>query len=258
MNTNVNTNKVFIKNYLEMNNEYLKGVLDAKLSALLTENDYNVFASFDEQRQIEFFLNLNLVETKLINDFESLAKIAKKELSDEIEKYVSKNNLVYLYFFSEPAITDDVHKTASYRNMLYKKISETNEPHLFDFVNKNHFIRNLIIIYRAKSQNIVSEHVQKSLLQQNIASEEQMTSLCHGTKETVIQYVNSILSLNLTNDLSSVTFEEQLENYFRHEIKDYAFSPDVIATLIYYINEKLHEIYTLRKIYYTKGLKLDA
>ncbi|HZJ89727.1 MAG TPA: hypothetical protein VFD05_03505 [Bacilli bacterium] len=241
-----------------MNKEYLKGVLDAKLSALLTENDYNVFASFDEQKQIDFFLNLNLVQTKLVNDFEALAKIARKELSMEIEKYVTKNNLIYLYFFGEVERKKDVYKTARHRNELYQKISATGYPSLADFVNKNHYIRNLVMIYRSKSQNIAKEHVEKSLLAQNIVSSEQMASLCGTTKETIVQYVNSELSLNLANDVSSVQFEEELENYLRKQIKDYAFSPDVEATLIYYINEKLYEIYTLRKIYYTKGLKLDA
>lgn len=241
-----------------MNNEYLKGVLDAKLSALLTENDYTVFASFDEQKQIEFFLNLNLVQTKLVDDFETLAKYAKKELSEEIEKYVTNESLIYLYFFQEASDEKDIYKTTNYRNDLYQKIKIDSEEHLFHYVNLNHYVRNLVMIYRAKKQNIKRDHVEKSLLTQNIISLELMESLCNSPEESLIQYVNSELSLNIANEVSSIVFENALEKYLRNEIKDYAFSPDVIATLIYYISEKLYEIYNLRKIYYTKGLKLDA
>ncbi len=241
-----------------MNNEYLKGVLDAKLSALLTSGDYDVFASFPEHKQIDFFLNLNLVQTKIVSDFETLAKMAIRELSAEIATYIDKDNLLYTYFFGANTSEDDFYKTTAHLNNLYEQIKKSAQEHLFEFVNKKHLVQNVIIMYRAKKQNIANEHIVNSLLKQNVYSEDLIKELALGSIDNVVEFVRGDLNIALENNVSSVLFEEVLENYLRDEIRNYAISPDVNATLIYYINEKLNEIYTLRKLFYTKGLSINA
>lgn len=241
-------------NYLKMNNEYLKGTLDAKLSKLLQESDYNVFASFDEEKQIEYLLNLNVTNKLTTHDFEAVCKEANTELANEIKSYIGIENPIFKYFFTSDSEVYERFQKTKYLNSLYEQVSETSYPSLSKFMNVQHLLINLLVMYRLKALNEPKEMFQDYMLSQNLISAETLLNLYPQNVGNINAFIKQELQLEFTHETSLNEIENSFDEYLLAALQEFSYSPDLEATIIYYIFMKKQEIHRLRKIYYTKGL----
>lgn len=240
--------------YLQMNNEYLKGMLDAKLSKLLQESDYNVFASFDEEKQVEYLVNLNITNKLTAQDFEAVCLQANAALAHEVSDYVGANHPIFKYFFSSSLQTYEQFQKARQLNDIYDGISETLFPYLFKFMNIKQLLTNLLTIYRLKALKQPRETFKQYLLKQAIVNEEILLNLFNQDIEIINTFVKQEVGIEIKDNATLSELEALFDHYLYEAIQEYAYAPSLEATLVYYVFMKKQEIYRLRKIHYTGGL----
>src|SRR5690554_7665935 len=93
--------KKFIRSCLNMKSkEYQLGVINSKISELLTTNDFETLKTSDNLDFIEYLFNSNLILSKeLIND--DLGLSLNHCLENEVSKYIGNNHIIYKYFFDK-------------------------------------------------------------------------------------------------------------------------------------------------------------
>ena len=101
-----------------MKSEFNKGVLDAKLSRLLSENDFATFKSLSDLERLTFFINHELVTTNIITNFEALCLHARNDLKAEVLRYVPADSLYVQYFFASDYAKKSIGAKASYLNAI--------------------------------------------------------------------------------------------------------------------------------------------
>ncbi len=240
------TSKGFITNYLTMNNEFLKGVLDAKLSRLLTESDYETFFALPNTEQLAFFLNNNLVTTNIVTNFEALCQHAQNDLKDEIINYLGKDHIYVKYFFSQKRQKD---VSADYLNKLYESVAKQNDEWLRAYLDLEHSVLNVMLLLRGSTQKDV---IKDMYLVQQIMSAETYHALLNSDRGTIFSYIKNTFNVDLESDATNREVEAKLDEYKLSKLKDLAVEGELAPTIIYYIKMKEYEIFRLRMIYHTK------
>lgn len=234
-----------------MNNEFIKGVIDAKLSSLLTESDYNSFALLSEEEKLTFFINHNLVTTSLVTSFEAMCAYVKSDLYAEISEYLGENHLYLRYFFPNNNLEEDV-TTASKLNQIYDKAQGKNDEWFIVYLNLKHSVLNLLTLLRGASLKMSKEEINSYYLKQNNISEEMFASLITSERSAVLSYIKSLFNLDLETSLTNSQIETKLDAYLHEKIKEFAYEPSLLPTVLYYMSMKEYEVRRLRAIYYTK------
>lgn len=246
-------NKGFITPYLKMNNEYLKGLLDAKISRLLTEADYLSFAGLSNMEKLNFFINNQLVSTAIVTNFEALCQHALSDLKSEVLSYFPDNNLYVLAFFAGTYYKKEHGAKASHLNQVYA-LAKARDPWLTRYLDFDHAFQNIVNILRA-GQLPSKAPLADFYLAQGLMSEEVTLSLYQGERGTVLNFLKTEFGIDIDIHASNTMIEAKLDDYLHQKLSEFAIESDLSPTLIYYIKMKQHELYRLRDLYYAKRIK---
>jgi hypothetical protein len=234
-----------------MNNEFIKGVLDAKISGLLTESDYLTFSGLSGQEQLNFFINNGLVSTSIVTNFEALCKHALNDLKMEVASYLEKDTFYINYFFAKDYISRDKNALHRFYINTYHEAENRQDEWLLGYLDLKFSLLNVLSIVRAKSRGDQIETIKDLYLPQSIMSEEVYISLINNDRSTLVSYVKNTFNIDLYDTDNNRVIEEKLDAYLFIKVKDLAIEGDLLPTLIYYIKMKKYEITRLRDIYYT-------
>ena len=234
-----------------MNNEFIKGVLDAKLSNLLNENDFLTFAGLSNAEKLNFFINNGLVSTSIVTNFEALCKNALNDLKKEIQSYLESDTLYVNYFFAKDYISRDIEALHLFYEDIYLKAKERDDTWLLFYLDLKFSLLNVLSITRAKKRGDDTSSIRNLYLWQSIMSEEVYISLINSDRSTLVSYVKNTFNIDLYDTDNNRVIEEKLDAYLFIKVKDLAIEGDLLPTLIYYIKMKKYEITRLRDIYYT-------
>lgn len=235
-----------------MNNGFNKGVLDAKISRLLSENDFATFKNLTNGEKLAFFINHNLVTTNIVTNFEALCAHARTDLKTEVANYVKGDSLYLQYFFSDDYIKNEVGAKKLYLNKMYEKAQKCNEVWLLYFMDYNHALLNVLNVLRGKKRGDTSDALLENYLAQALISEENYTMLTLSDEEGIFTFVKALFNLDLEKGMTLVDIEKMFDAYLVSKISELAIESDLAPTLIYYIMRKDEQILRLRSIYYNK------
>ena len=238
-----------------MNSEYLKGVLDAKISNLLTESDYLTFANLSNAEQLSFFINNNLVSTSIVTNFEALCKHALNGLKTEMTAYLKPDTLYIDYFFAKDVIAKEPGLLAKHYEEMYFKAKARHDKWLVYYLDHKFGALNVLNIMRAKKRGDSLSAINEQYLPSKVMSKEIFLSLVNGDHANLISYAKATFNADVTEKDSLTAVEEKLDRYLYLKVKDLAIEPDALATSVYYIKMKKYEITRLRNIYYTRRNK---
>lgn len=233
-----------------MNNAFNKGVLDAKLSRLLSENDFATFKSLSDSDRLTFFINHDLVTTNITTNFEALCLHARLDLKAEVLTYVKSDSLTVQYFFARDYVKNESGATAKYLNDLYQKALKAHEMWLVSFMDYTHAAQNILTLLRGKRRGDSDASILAQYLHQSLISEEVFTSLLIGDAQNVYASVKALFNVDIDPSDTLVAIETKLDEYVMLKTKELAIESELAPTLIYYIKMKEHEILRLRQIQY--------
>lgn len=236
-----------------MNNEYLKGLLDAKISRLLTEADYLAYANLSNMEKLNFFINNNLVSTAIVSNFEALSRLALNDLKAEVMSYLPGDNLYLIALFPHDYHKKERGAKADHLNKVYA-MAQVRDPWLTRYLDVDYAFKNIINILRA-SHFTPKEPFSDFYLEQNLVSEDVMRGLYSGERQSVINFIKSEFGIEIDPDATNTSIEAKLDDYLMQKISDFATEGDLNPTLIYYIKMKQYEILRLRELYYTRRNK---
>lgn len=235
-----------------MSKEFNKGVIDAKLSELLTESDFTAFMSLNEADKLNFFVNHNLVKTNLVSNFEAMCAYALSDLKAEISEFIGAKHYYVDYFFTRETSKVEFRASAERFNNTYELALKNNDEWFTLYLDLNHAILNLLTILRGNSLGKRKEDIANYFLVQSFMSEEVFTALTNGERSSVLSYIKTIFNLDIEASATNRVIEEKLDQYLLSKLKEFAYETELEPTIIYYIKMKEHEILKLRAIYYTK------
>lgn len=236
-----------------MNNEFLKGVLDAKLSRLLSGSDYNTFASLSSSEQLSFFINHNLVSTNIVSNFEALTKYAHNDLKTEINGYMEDDTLYVRYFFSEDYAPKTKGAKIAYLNAIYAEAEKRHDSWLLMMMDTRHALLNVMHILRGKIRGDDEASLKDHYLSQKLISVETFATLLSSDRPGIFNFLKSDFNLDIDPDATNVEVEAILDAYLLERVRAFAIESELLPTLIYYIVMKKHEILRLRELYYGRG-----
>lgn len=235
-----------------MNNVYLKGVLDAKISNLLTESDFATFANLSGMDRLNFFINNELVSTSIVTNFEALCKFALSDLKEEVSLYTKNDPLYVNYFFAHDVIKKDQGALRDFYNETYEKALQRKEEALVNYLDYTHALLNILTLVRGKKRGDTTASLLANYLKQGVLSEETFSALVNGDTHTIYAYLKNNFNIDASESESTVELEEKLDEYLFNKLKILAMDSDFKPTLIYYIKRKQLQIERLRNIVYTK------
>lgn len=238
-----------------MNSEYLKGVLDAKISGLLTESDYLTFANLSNYEQLNFFINSNLVSTNIVTNFEALCKHALNDLKVEMTHYLKPDTLYIDYFFAKDVVAKESGVLGKHYTEMYLKAKARHDKWLVYYLDYKFATFNVLNIIRAKKRGDELSAINDIYLPTKVMSYEVFTSLVSGDHANLISYIKTTLNIDVTEKDDVTIIEQKLDKYLYLRVRDLAVETDVLATAVYYIKMKKYEITRLREIYYTRRIK---
>lgn len=234
-----------------MNKEYLKGVLDARISALLSESDFSTFASLSAGEKLSFFINNGLVSTNIVTNFEALSKHFLDDLKREIQSYLEKDTLYVDYFFAKEMVSRNVGALYTHYEEVYARVIARNDKYLRYYLDYKFSLLNIINILRAKKRGDDQAKIYELYLTNSLMNKEAYISLVNSDFSTLITYVKNTFNIDLYERLSNAEIEAKFDDYLYLKVKDLAVETDVYATLVYYIKMKKYELTRLRNINYT-------
>ena len=235
-----------------MNNIYLKGVLDAKISNLLTENDFATFAALSKTDQLNFFINNELVSTSIVTNFEALCKIALNDLKNEVKEYTKNDPLYVNYFFASDTVKKEKGALRDFYNKTYVEALKRKDDALVKYLDYTHALLNILTLVRGKKRGDTTLDLLANYLEQSVLSEETFTALVNGDTHTIYAYLKNNFNIDASESDSVLALEEKLDEYLFNKLKVLAMDSDFKPTLIYYIRRKQLQIERLRNIVYTK------
>lgn len=238
-----------------MTNEFLKGVLDAKLSALLTESDYAAFAALGASDRLSFFINNNLVSTNIVTNFEALSNYVLSDLKNEISTYLPNDTLYVPYFFSKSYVKKEAGARAAYLNKYYDRALKKNDSWLLKYIDLTHSVQNVLTVLRAKKRGDDPKSILTLYLNQRVMSDEVFAALVSGDRANLLNYVKSVFNVDLEVGATNEAIETILDHYVHDKISEFATEGELIPTLIYYIKMKEYELFRLRELYYAGGTR---
>lgn len=222
--------------------EYQLGVINSKISKLLTPNDFNTLTNVEKEDFFDYLFNSDLILNKDILD-NSLSASLNEGLNKEILSYIGKDHFIYNYFFNKEIkeITD--------LNKLVENIN-TND-NLTNIFSRYHSIKNIILGFRLIDKNIDFLEYKLNLLKSLEYSTSILESSYKQGKANLIDFTNALynLDLNLLDDL--VLIEKKLMNFFYEYIKDYSYSANFYEVLLYYIFIRIKQNEDLKALFYT-------
>lgn len=239
-----------------MSKEFNKGVIDAKLSELLTESDFTAFNSLNEAEKLNFFINHDLVKTNLVSNFEAMCAYALSDLKAEITDFLGAKHYYIDYFFTPPVSKEVACSTVERFNKTYELAQKNNDEWFTLYLDLKHAVFNLLTILRGTSLGKAKEEIEKYYLTQSFISEEVFNALILGERSGVLNYIKNIFNLDLDVNADNCAIEERLDQYLLAKLKEFAYETDLEPTIIYYIKMKEYEVLRLRSIYYTKEVNL--
>lgn len=227
--------------------EYQLGVINSKISELLTTNDFETLKTSDNLDFIEYLFNTNLILSKeLIND--DLGLSLNHCLEDEVSKYIGNNHIIYKYFFDKDYFEIDK------LNELFDKLDLENNLRVI--FSKYHSIKNIILGLRMLDNDISFNEYKNYILNSDEYSGEFLEKSYKLGKNDLVSFSNSLYNLNLNISDNLVEIEKKLNKYFYSYIKEYSYSYDFYEVLLYYIfirnrqNENLKSLYFMGDVYY--------
>ncbi|MFA5560941.1 MAG: hypothetical protein WC964_04115 [Acholeplasmataceae bacterium] len=230
-----------------MNREFLFGVLNAKLTELLTDNEYQMLKNLSRGQFLEYLFNANVVPNKL-SDFETASFEVLDALEKEVFEYVGPDHWIYRYFFAK---ADNL---VEHYNKVYESLLKNEE--LIEnavFISKFHLIKNISLMYRFNDQNISVEKLQANLLLQKEISDEFLLKAYDLGKQEISVLVKDLVELTVEKADSVLEIEKLLDDYFHEIVSAYAYSSEVEHVLIYYIYRIMKQLENIRAIYYLGG-----
>ncbi len=235
-----------------MSKEFIKGVLDAKLSELLTESDFTAFSNLNDADKLTFFINHNLVSTNIVSNFEAMCAYVLSDLKGEISEFIGSSHYYLEYFFGQSSAKEDTYATALRYNKIYTLALAKNDEWFVRYLDLEHAILNLLTILRATTLGKASAEIKSYYLVQSLISEEVYASLINNERSSVLAYIKTIFNLDIEGRATNREIEDQLDEYLNQKLKEFAYETELEPTIIYYIKMKIDEVIKLRAIYYTK------
>lgn len=236
-----------------MNNVYYKGVLDAKISKLLTESDFNTFAALPSRdAQLSFLINNELVSTNIVTNLEALCKIAAEDLKEEVSEYTNNDSLYVNYFFVSDDLKKEKGAVRTLYNNTYAEAEQRNEVALLSYLDDTHALLTLLALLRGKKRGDEQAELLNLYLSQSVLSEEVFNVLVNSEKEATYSYLKNKFNIESNEKESLSALEAKMDEYMFNKLQVLAMESDLAPTLIYYIRRKQLQIERLRKIAYTK------
>lgn len=224
-----------------MNNEYLLGYFSARLTKLLSANDFDTLKKISKKEFIDYLFNSGITKIKEAS-FEKICKSIKEDLRKEISKNLDSDNLIYKYFLEE---NDD---KLNHFNGIYEELNENNFN--ISFFSKLHLIKNLELLFRMLNRNEDLSKVESNLLLQNEVSIEFLIKAYNQGKDELIRLTKELTDISINKNMSIVEIEKTFDNYFSDFSYSYGYSGELYELLIYYIYMSLRQIETIKRIYY--------
>ena len=221
-----------------MNNQYLLGLLSAKIANLFTSNDYDVIKELPLDKVINYLSSVGINDSILADDQDIIFNL-NNSLAKEVQSYISVDHPIYCYFFGQEK------KDVVYINKLSSKLFKIDS-----IFSKYHGIKNIILALRLSKLNRDFEDVRLNLLSQNEYSIDLLEQYFHLGFVNLINFTKELYNLNLNENDEMTNIEHQLETYFYNLVSSCAYSDQYEVILIYYIFMRQKQIYNISSVIY--------
>lgn len=230
-----------------MNKEYLLGLINARLTSLLTHNDYETLKKINKEQFLAYLFNTNVIFSKTSN-FETACLEAKEVFKNEIFGYIGDKHWIYQYFLIKTEFL------SNHYNEIYQSIHDDSElAPITTFISKLHLIQNISLMYRLKEQKLDVEKLRSFLLLQNEISEEFLINAYILGKQEINVLVKDLLNITISLTNNTLEIEKMLDEYLKQLMMEYSYSVLFELVLIYYIYSVNKQLENVRSIYYLGG-----